>query len=80
MKVQTEGMMRVGWATPSFPAHLSLGDDEHSYAFDGYLVHCIMLPLTTNYAHVTWTGTVVHVYLQGKSNASIHAKHSIIML
>ena len=30
--------MRVGWASPSFPAHLPLGDDENSYAFDGYLV------------------------------------------
>ena len=30
--------MRVGWGSPSFPAHLPLGDDENSYAFDGYLV------------------------------------------
>ena len=38
VKLLTDGMMRVGWASPSFPAHLPLGDDEHSYAFDGFLV------------------------------------------
>jgi len=34
----TGGMMRVGWATPSFPAGKALGTDKHSYGFDGFLV------------------------------------------
>ena len=50
VKLLTDGMMRVGWATPSFPAHLPLGDDGNSYAFDGYLVsilHVIILLIIT---------------------------------
>lgn len=38
VKMLTDGMMRVGWATPSFPAGQQLGADEHSYAYDGFLV------------------------------------------
>ena len=60
MKVKTDGMMRVGWASPSFPAHLPLGDDEHSYAFDGFLVRL------TYHVHVHVCCTVVthvHVYI-----------------
>ena len=38
VKLLTDGMMRVGWATSSFPAGQLLGADEHSYAFDGFLV------------------------------------------
>ena len=38
VKMLTDGMMRVGWATPCFPAGHQLGADEHSYAYDGFLV------------------------------------------
>lgn len=38
MKLLTEGMMRIGWATPSFEAGKLLGSDSHSYAYDGHLV------------------------------------------
>ena len=38
MKLLTGGMMRIGWATPSFQAGKLLGSDRHSYAFDGHLV------------------------------------------
>ena len=30
--------MRIGWATPTFPAGRPLGSDDKSYAYDGYLV------------------------------------------
>ena len=30
--------MRIGWATPTFPAGIPLGSDDKSYAYDGYLV------------------------------------------
>lgn len=38
VKLLSEGMMRVGWAAPTFPAGQLLGSDDRSYAFDGYLV------------------------------------------
>ena len=46
MKLLTDGMMRVGWATSSFPAGQLLGADEHSYAFDGFLVRTTYCPKT----------------------------------
>ena len=38
MELLTAGMMRIGWATPTFPAGRPLGSDDKSYAYDGYLV------------------------------------------
>ena len=38
MKLLTGGMMRIGWATPTFPAGKPLGSDKNSYAYDGCLV------------------------------------------
>ena len=38
MELLTGGMMRIGWATPTFPAGIPLGSDDKSYAYDGYLV------------------------------------------
>ena len=38
--------MRIGWATPTYPAGTPLGTDTHSYAFDGFLV-CVLLQLFT---------------------------------
>ena len=38
VKLLTGGMMRVGWATPDFPAGRALGTDKYSYGFDGFLV------------------------------------------
>lgn len=38
VKLLTGGMMRMGWATPSYHAGQQLGADENSYAFDGFLV------------------------------------------
>ncbi len=37
-KLLTGGMIRVGWATPTFSAERPLGTDKHSYCFDGFLV------------------------------------------
>lgn len=38
VELLTGGMMRIGWATPTFPAGVPLGSDDKSYAYDGYLV------------------------------------------
>ena len=38
VELLTGGLMRIGWATPSFEAGKLLGSDDHSYAYDGYLV------------------------------------------
>ena len=38
VELLTGGMMRIGWATPTFPAGIPLGSDDKSYAYDGYLV------------------------------------------
>ena len=38
VKLLTGGMMRIGWATPSFRAGKPLGSDYNSYAYDGFLV------------------------------------------
>ena len=38
VELLTDGMMRIGWATPTFPAGIPLGSDDKSYAYDGYLV------------------------------------------
>ena len=38
VELLTSGMMRIGWATPTFPAGIPLGSDDKSYAYDGYLV------------------------------------------
>ena len=72
MTVKTDGYARVGWATVDFQAGIQLGNDENSYAFDGYLVKCLHFDVIARHAFLRpENGTTTRTLLVRRGRSAI---------